>query len=115
MVSVKKEVLEALQTGKYNIEKLYSDISKVEFDMRFPEMASAIISYYEDGKLKTDVERVQVVLISPEGSVVSPEIFITAYTSKVDIKNPNESVYAMAGIIQSTLLARALKLTIGHR
>jgi hypothetical protein len=107
-----KDIIEALKTGKYTTEKIYSDISRVEYDMRFPEFASATITYYEDDKEKTAVEKVMVVMIMYEFSEVSPEVFISAYTSKIDIKNPNRTMYAMAGEIVTALWSPALKLLI---
>jgi len=112
---VDEEIIEALKAKKYTIEKLYSDISKVEYDIRFPEFASARIEYYENGKRKESYERVMVLVISSEFSEVSPDVFISAYTSKIMIDNPNMSLYAMAGEITTVMWAKALKLLISYR
>jgi len=112
---IDEEIIEALKTKRYSSEKIYSDILKVEFDIRFPDLAVAVIKYYEDGKLKEDVERIKILIISHEFSSVSPDVFVSAHTSKIIVENPNENLYAMAGEIITVLWSRGLKLVISYR
>jgi hypothetical protein len=112
---VDEELIEALKAKKYTIEKLYSDVLKVEYDISFPELATAIIRYYENEAVKVAHERVKLLVISHEYSDVSPDVFISAFTSKIIVENPDTSLYTMAGEITTIMWTKALKLVISRR
>jgi len=109
---VEEQLLEQISKGEYSLEKNYDNVLKIEYNIRFTELASAIIQYYEDDKIKQDIVRVPIVKLAYELGSVSPEIFISAFTSDIIIENPNTTIYRMTAKIQRTLLARFLEITI---
>jgi hypothetical protein len=112
---VEQDFLEKISKREYEAEKTYYNITRVEFDIKFPQLAGAIITYYEGNRLKDEFVRIPLLKISYEPDSVSPAVLISAFTSKILIENPDTRRYQMNGYIQKTLLGKFLELIITRR